>query len=194
MKKREQILDVLSAPRIENGVRLCDAPECRGHGEFRAPKSRDDLNSYFWFCLEHVRAYNARWNFYAGLSQGEIEKQLRADTTWWRPTWPLGSRAGTNDPSNVDYGVFGADNWDQERIRTGQPEEAGWRPRPGSVEAEALAIFNLDAPVTKEDIKERYKALVKKNHPDTHRGDQKAEERLKIINRAYSALMACDDI
>jgi curved DNA-binding protein CbpA len=57
-----------------------------------------------------------------------------------------------------------------------------------------MAVMDMDGPVTKEAIKERYKALVKKNHPDTHRGDRKAEERLKIINRAYSTLMACDEI
>jgi curved DNA-binding protein CbpA len=57
-----------------------------------------------------------------------------------------------------------------------------------------MAVMDMDGPATKDDIKERYKTLVKKNHPDTHRGDRKAEERLKIINRAYSTLMACDEI
>jgi len=42
------------------------------------------------FCLEHVRAYNAAWDFYKGMSPGEIEMQLRADTAWQRPSWPLG--------------------------------------------------------------------------------------------------------
>jgi hypothetical protein len=194
VKKRDQILEVLSAPRLEESVRLCDAPECVEHGEYRAPKSRDDLNNYFWFCMVHVRAYNLRWNFYAGLSQGDIEKQLRADTTWWRPTWPLGCRAGAGDSPNIDFGVFGADNWERDRVRAANPQEDGWRPRPGSSEAEAMAVMDMDGPVTKDDIKERYKALVKKNHPDTHRGDRKAEERLKIINRAYSTLMACNEI
>lgn len=179
---------------MEEGVRLCDAPECCERGEYRAPKSREDLNNYFWFCMEHVRGYNARWNYYAGLSQVDIEKQLRADTTWWRPTWPLGSRAGTGDSPNIDFGVFGSDNWERERVRAATPQEDGWRPRPGSPESEAMAVLDMDGPVTKNDIKERYKSLVKQNHPDTHGGDRKAEERLKIINRAYSTLMACDDI
>ena len=187
-------MEVLSAPRIKEGVRLCDAPGCCERGDFRAPKSRDDLNNYFWFCMEHVRAYNARWNFYAGVSQGDIEKQLRADTTWWRPTWPLGCRAGTGDSPNIDFGVFSANNWERGRVGTAETRQDGWRPRPGSPEAEAMAVMDIDGPVTKDDIKERYKALVKQNHPDTHRGDHKAEERLKIINHAYSTLMAYDNI
>ena len=195
MKKREQILDLLGAPRMRGGtVRLCDAAKCLNHGEYRAPKSREDLNNYFWFCLEHVRSYNARWNFYSGISQDGIEKQLRADATWWRPTWPLGSRVGNGDTPNIDFGIFNADDWERVSVRTANPKEAGWRPRPGSVEAKAMSIFDLDTPVTKSDIKERYKALVKKNHPDTHGGDRDAEERLKIINHAYSALMACSEI
>ena len=27
-------------------------------GEYRAPKGRERLNEYFWFCLNHVREYN----------------------------------------------------------------------------------------------------------------------------------------
>ena len=196
MKKREQILDLLGGHRISETHRLCDAANCLKHGEYRAPKSREDLNNYYWFCLEHVRAYNARWNFYSGISQDGIEKQLRADATWWRPTWPLGSRVGNGDTPNINFGAFSADDWGDMRTSTRSPDlkEEGWRPRPGSVEAKAMAIFDLDTPVTRSDIKERYKALVKKHHPDTHGGDRGAEERLKIINHAYSALMACSEI
>ena len=196
VKKREQILDLLSSPRIGGTGRLCDAANCLNHGEYRAPKSREDLNNYYWFCLEHVRSYNARWNFYSGISQDGIEKQLRADATWWRPTWPLGSRVGNGDTPKINFGVFSADDWESMGACTHSPnpKEAGWRPRPGSVEAKAMAVFDLDTPITRSDIKERYKALVKKYHPDTHGGDRDAEERLKIINHAYSALMACSEI
>ena len=65
-------------------------PGCGAPGEYRAPKSRNQLHDYWWFCLEHVRGYNAAWDYYKGMSPGEIEAQLRADTSWQRPTWPLG--------------------------------------------------------------------------------------------------------
>jgi len=42
-----------------------------------------------------VRAYNASWDFYKGMSAAQIESQLRSDTAWQRPTWPLG-RLGSN--------------------------------------------------------------------------------------------------
>ena len=184
---------------MRDGVRLCDAPGCTVEGEFRTPKSRDDLNNYYWFCMEHVRAYNSQWNFYAGLDQAEIEKQIRADTTWWRPTWPLGAggkrrRASLADESIVDFGAFAHDDWDHEQTRPDYRNGNGWRPRPGSNEADALVTLDLNAPVTRDDIKVRYKELVKKYHPDANGGNRDAEERLKVINRAYSVLRSCSDL
>ena len=49
--------------------RTCDSPGCEALGEYRAPKSRRDLKNYWWFCLEHVRAYNSTWDYYKGMSQ-----------------------------------------------------------------------------------------------------------------------------
>lgn len=194
-KKREHVVEILGAPKLRDGVRLCDAPGCEAAGDFRAPRSREHLDHYYWFCMEHVRAYNARWNFYAGMSQAEIEMQIRADTTWWRPTWPLGSNGGRRDRfrtdrPGIDLGIFGDEDWDRERIQSSHTNGSGWRPRPGSGEAEALAVLDLDPPVTREDVKTRYKLLVKRYHPDANGGNRDAEERLKVINRAYSVLRA----
>ena len=83
--------------RPQAQARGCDEPGCDGVGEFRAPRSRDRLGvaeNYIWLCLDHVRAYNAAWNYYSGMSESEIEADLRKDTVWQRPTWPLGWRPG----------------------------------------------------------------------------------------------------
>ena len=53
-------------------LRVCEHPGCAEAGEFRAPRSRENLNQYRWFCLEHVREYNSKWDFYAGMSEDEI--------------------------------------------------------------------------------------------------------------------------
>lgn len=37
-------------------------------------------------------------------------------------------------------------------------------------------------------IKQKYRKLVKECHPDTHPGDEKAEERFKQISQAYAVL------
>ena len=59
-------------------------------GEHRAPRSRDALDQHYWFCLDHVRAYNAAWDFYRGMTPEQIEASRRLDVIGWRPTWPLG--------------------------------------------------------------------------------------------------------
>lgn len=182
--------------RLRPGLRGCDHPGCAAEGSFRAPRSRERLNEYFWFCLEHVRAYNAAWNYYEGMSEDEVEASVRADVTWQRPTWPLGGRIGESRSS----GAFGAGfrYWRAE-VRDdfgffGEGGEAGHgaRERPrreaDSEHAEALAAMELEAPLTLVELKARYKFLVKQHHPDANGGDKAAEERLKVINRAYTTL------
>jgi hypothetical protein len=162
--------------------RPCDLPGCGAPGEYRAPKTRQSLTEYWWFCLEHVRAYNASWDFYKGMTPGEIEAQLRADTAWQRPTWPLGRLGATRieeealrDPLHI--------------LSTGRPRE---RKRPGEEAPqemrEPLNTLGLTWPLTLDELKHRYKELAKRHHPDANGGDRAAEERLKTINLAYSAL------
>jgi len=55
---------------------------------------------------------------------------------------------------------------------------------------QALAVFDLEPPLTPVRLKARYKMLVKEHHPDAHGGDKEAEEKLKIINQAYATLKA----
>lgn len=161
--------------------RICDHPECVGEGLFRAPKAPDNLRSYFWFCLDHVREYNAAWNYCGSMSAEEIDAHLRRDTVWDRPSWPLGAieagrrsdKAAFEDP----LGVFAAG-------RNGR--------RRTSDKADPLAqhyrTMELVPPVSLTVLKARYKELVKRLHPDRNGGDRKSEERLKAINEAYAAL------
>jgi DnaJ-like protein len=168
-------------------VRLCDHPDCTAGGDFRAPKSRLDLHDYYWFCLDHVRAYNAAWNYYAGLSDSEIEAEIRSDTVWQRPSWRLGDRHGPGwverlrDPLGVLSGRG-------RRGRAGSNGEAARRVL--SAREQALAVFEIEPPFTPARLKARYKTLVKLHHPDAHGGDKAAEEKLKIINQAYATLKA----
>jgi len=54
---------------------------------------------------------------------------------------------------------------------------------------DALAQLGLDRNVTLEELKSRYKALVKRHHPDANGGSKASEERLKSINEAYTYLL-----
>lgn len=164
-------------------ARACDHPGCTGSGEYRAPKGRDQLDQYFWFCLDHVRAYNAAWDFYKGMSQGEIEDEIRRSTTWQRPTWPLGAKTGNrrfNFGLHDPLGVFDDVAEDLEKART----------RPPTPEETAMAELELSGPITVAELKAHYKVLVKRHHPDANMGDKDAEERFKRISAAYKLLLA----
>lgn len=168
------------APQTDDLTRVCDHPGCGGHGGFRAPKSRRALNDYYWFCLDHVREYNRAWDYYKGMSPGEIEAEMRRDTTWQRPTWPLGRLGLGGDERMVDpFGVLGR--------RRSQPR-AEAKEAPAELRG-PLATLELVWPVTRDDVKRAYKALAKRFHPDANSGDRAAEDRLKTINVAYTTLI-----
>jgi len=162
--------------------RHCDTPGCGAPGEYRAPKSRSQLHDYWWFCLEHVRAYNAGWDFYKGMTPGEIEAQVRADTSWQRPSWPLG-HVGAN---RLDQALRDPlDLLDDARFRANTRTSRAEAP---PEMREPLATLGLTWPVTMDEVKSRYKELAKRHHPDANNGDRAAEERLKTINLAYAAI------
>ena len=190
---RRQTIDPFFAAEPEPPLRLCDHPGCPAGGDFRAPKSRLELNCYYWFCLEHVRAYNTAWNYYAGMSDFEIEAEIRRDTVWQRPSWKLGERHGPGPRIRDDFGLYTARNGSHEHDRSGHNADGRTRDtvaRAASAREQALAVFDLEPPLTPVRLKARYKLLVKQHHPDAHGGDKAAEEKLKIINQAYATLKA----
>ncbi len=161
--------------------RPCDSHGCALAGEYRAPKSRNSLNEYHWFCLEHVRAYNLNWDYYRGMTPGQIEAETRSDTAWGRPTWPLGS--------------LGSKSFDETHLRdplhllaTGRVKRSEPRTSVPVEMREPIQTLGLEWPVSMDDLKTRYKELAKRHHPDANGGDRAAEERLKSINLAYAAV------
>ncbi len=165
-------------------LRMCDIPGCANEGAHRAPRSRDALTEYYWFCLEHVRGYNAQWDYFAGMSEHEVEAFIVADITGHRPTWPMGVPRGDRPPSRGDrlkdtFGVFGADGGAPDAPAVELPNN----------ERDALATMNLERTATPEEIKDRFKALVKQLHPDVNGRDESAEERLRVVIEAYRLLV-----
>jgi hypothetical protein len=174
------------APDPEAPGRSCDVPGCGAAGEYRAPKSRRRLRDYWWFCLEHVRTYNAAWDFYKGMTPAQIEAELRADSAWQRPTWPLGHLGARVDEGRQGDLLYIFHTW-----RCGAPSEdrrhRKRREAPPDMR-EPLATLGLGWPLTLSELKSRYKQLAKQHHPDANNGSLEAEERLKVINLAYATL------
>jgi len=190
---RRLLLDPVFAAEPEASARPCDHPGCVAGGEFRAPKSRLELRDYYWFCLDHIRAYNSAWNYYAGMSDREIEAEIRRDTVWQRPSWRLGDRHGPGYAERIrDYfGMFSGSGGGSGDRRRGNGDRAPDAERRAlSAREQALSVFEIEPPFTQTSLKARYKTLVKLHHPDAHGGDKAAEEKLKVINQAYATLKA----
>ena len=120
------------------------------------------------------------------MDESQIEREIRDDTVWRRPTWPLGSKAAAaqrrfESEWRADGFKFG---YSDEKSANGHAD----RDEAGTPEQKALRRMELVPPVSLTQLKSRYKELVKQYHPDANGGDKAAEERLKDINDAYTTL------
>ena len=187
---------------FEQSQRVCEWPGCEKKGDHRAPRSPDELSSFRWFCIDHVREYNKKWDFYSGMTPDEIEHARAADRRWERPTWrmkgqkPKGTpthphaegraweRFGFEDPMDVlgeNATINPGDVLDKERRKQRR------RLLPKG-DLKALKVLDLDELATHESVRERYKSLVKELHPDMNGGDRSEEERLRSVIVAWSHL------
>lgn len=160
----------------------CEMPGCTHTGEHKAPKNRG-LNEYHWFCLDHIREYNKAWDFFSGMSHDEVQEHMFNSLYGDRQTWRFGVNGHTED-------ILRGKIWQEYNGTDKEPPKNGYGRNipPNSPEFEALAIMGLEPPLSLEGIKERYKALAKKHHPDLNGGCTKSEELLKRINMAYTIL------
>ena len=168
---------------------LCDYKNCFSIGKYRAPKSRSNLNSYYFFCLSHVKEYNKSWDFYKGLSVNQIELSIRKDTVWDRPSWPLSGNPTQiinqiRDMLHNDYSLFEKEN-DLQKFMKNKIIDENLTPQ----EQKCIDVLGISMPIKINNIKKAYKKLVKIFHPDVNKGSKKAEKNFKEINEAYKILL-----
>jgi len=179
-------------PRRPTVAKRCAKPGCTAGAEVYVPKTREDMNDRQWLCREHLREHNQRWNYFAGMSDRDIERFCLDSLTGHRPTWPLGKRAANrpNDKEQRTRSYWSYRVEDGFAVFEEAAEAAPPRPRPRLTKGQldALAVLNLEEDATLHDIKARYKELVKRFHPDANGGSRDTEERLRQVIRAYGHL------
>jgi hypothetical protein len=183
---------------LKPGEKACDHPGCRRAASSRAPKSRDMLNEHYWFCQPHAAEYNRNWNFFAGMSEGEIRRRQEDEQmTGGRPTWEM--KAGRSSREAAAFAAkFGTKSQGgfkdyHDLFGGGQARHGGRAPEPevrhlGKIERNALADLDLDEDADAAKIRTRYTELVRRLHPDANQGDRSGEHRLQRVIRAYQAL------
>ena len=187
------------ASGVETG-RMCDKPGCGKPGRFRAPRSPDQLDDFYWFCIDHVREYNLKWNFFQDTSDADLEKAFAADRVWGRTTRPMRDTVGAAQPhaEGRAWARFGFDDplevlGDKGTLNPGAERGApGPRPqrRLPPTERRALEILDAQDSQTKTEIRQIYKALVKDLHPDMNGGKRDDEARLTEVVWAWEQIKA----
>ena len=179
--------------QAREAARMCEWPDCKNKGPHRAPKGRNNSREYFHFCLNHVREYNQSYNFFSGMNADAVARYQKDALTGHRPTWKMGANGAKKGESDID-GASDPFHMFSELNGRGR-----WRPGPGAepkaetrkvfnAERKALQVMGLGPDATLEDVKIKYKALVKQHHPDANGGDRSTEDRLIEIIKAYNYL------
>ncbi|MBY0407286.1 MAG: DnaJ domain-containing protein [Rickettsiales bacterium] len=158
----------------------CSAEGCAERGGYKAPKSRDSLGEYQWFCLDHIREYNQKWDYFAGVGPEEIEYFVKDSVTGHRPTWSRENRIREQYHKLQDV-LY-------EFLSGGPTSKTATPPGVNGKVRRALAALDIEYPYTEQALKTQYRVLVKKFHPDVNKGDKNAEERFKQIASAYTVL------
>lgn len=170
---------------VETSRRQCHVEGCEEPGQYRAPKSPDDLDDFYWFCKEHVREYNLKWNFFETQTEADLKRQMDADKVWERETKPFRgeeqrawSRLGIDDP----MAVLGAN-------ATQNPGRSGGTGRKlPPTERQALEILEGKSSMTKAELRKQYKSLVKDLHPDMNGGNRADEDHLQQVVWAWDQI------
>ena len=145
---------------------------------------------YFCFCIEHVREYNASYNYFQGMTDNDVAKYQKEAVIGHRPTWTMGVnrtargfREDGVDPAGFkdDLGMFRSRSYRK-------PAAEAAKPKYGVAAMKALTNLGLDDTADAETIKARYKELVKRLHPDANGGDRSREDKLREIIQAYNYL------
>jgi hypothetical protein len=169
----------------------CAYPGCDGAGEFRAPSQRrpnfDGPGEWRWLCLEHIREFNAGYNYFEGMSAEEIQSAQTPYGGWERETRAFATGGGDRPPKWADFtdplDAIGA------RFRRAAAEGPRHDGRELSdQDRRSLRVLGLGTDTDRRALRQRYADLVRRYHPDRNGGDRSHEKALQAVIEAYTQL------
>ena len=171
-------------------------PGCAQAGEFRAPGERsasfDGPGEWRWFCLEHVREFNARFDWFAGMSAEEIYAAQAPGAGWRTESPSFRAAAGASEmPRWADFddpleAIAARAAGIKSRAR--REAELAADGRFNRDEAAALETMGLSSDTDRSKLRRRYSELVRRFHPDRNGGDRRHEAQLGRVVEAYQLL------
>ena len=168
---------MLNTTQKENNPRSCYNPDCKELGIYPAPKSKENLREYLYFCINCIREFNKSWNYFEGLNEQELEIEIRKSTTWNRPSWKFGTK-------NLNYDFEKAFRQFNEQKKLDVNKNVSKKIK------DAFNLLDLDLNSTPDEIKRRYKNLAKKWHPDVQQNETNHNKNKFIdITNAYKTIL-----
>jgi hypothetical protein len=176
--------------RIEGHEHPCAHPGCEEAGEFRAPPAYgrspgfDGPGDWRFLCLDHVREFNAGYNYFEGMSSDEIDAAQTPYGGWERHTRSF-SVNGSPPPKWADF----VDPLDAIGARFKPAEKGRTDGRPLSeADRKSLRVLGLGTDADRRALRQRYSELVRRYHPDRNGGDRSHEKALQAVIEAYTQL------
>ena len=161
---------------------ICDWENCDQIGSYRAPLEKDNSKKYRLLCLDHIKIFNKKWNYFSDMTNQEVEYFVKSDLTWHKATKSFSSSDNFfnilwNNALEDKLNIFKSENFNEYK-----------RSQLSDTDRDAFDAMELKYDAKWEEIQKQFKTLVKKYHPDKNQGSRKFEEKLKKITLAYSQL------
>ena len=168
---------MLNTKQNQNSEKICSNPGCEETGIYPAPKSRENLNEYLYLCISCIKVFNKSWNYFAGLSEKELEIEIRKSVTWDRPSWKFGTKNLNHDFEEAFRAFNGQKKLIKEKVVDKKLESC-------------FKVLGLSSNSKLREVKSRYKILAKKWHPDVQ-NDKNSKNKDTFINitNAYKNIL-----
>ncbi len=135
-------------------------------------------------CLDHVRAHNARYNYFEGMNADEIYRAQSPLGGWERSSRAFAANGADPPPRWSEF----ADPLDAISSRFGALREGAGPSRFSRDERRALSVLGLGEDADRHSLRQRYSNLVRRFHPDKNGGDRSHEGHLGRVIEAYQLL------
>lgn len=178
--------------RVGGTVRPCSHPGCTQAGEFRAPgheaSNFDGPGTWRWFCLEHIREFNAGYNFFSGMDADQIAAHQNPYGGWDRETRAFAHMGADTPPSWANFhdplDAIGARWRDVKKDAVERTDGKALTPQNLS----DLKTLGLEINADRTVLRRRYSDMVRRYHPDRNGGDRTHEQQLQAVIEAYQRL------
>jgi hypothetical protein len=183
--------------RVRGSRRQCSYPGCAESGEFRAPDpsgqtaSPNGPGDYQYLCLDHVREFNAGYDWFDGMSADEILEAQSPLNIWPSETRAFRATGGVdlppkwadfNDPLDAISVRFQAEK--NGRMQKQRADGHFLSPE----DRRALKTLGLGDDADRRALRTAYSAMVRAYHPDKNGGNRSYEKALQDVIAAYTHL------